>query len=97
MPILRFFKSMFLSSKKACFQTTTSANFFSRCILQIKTLTKFEIFDPNDELPALKKANFVRLLNRCFHGPDSLVFDIKRQNSFFAIHFYDLLHGVTGG
>jgi len=32
MQILRFFKSMFLSSKKACFQTTTSANSFSRCI-----------------------------------------------------------------
>ena len=105
MSILRSFKSLFLSSKKASFQTITSANSFSRMFLIKEKFNKIWNFGPKPWTNSLKKTtNFVGFWNRCFYGPDRPVFDIKRQKSFFCDSFlrfitcgYRGLQGVTGG
>ena len=98
---------MFLLPTKACFLTRTSTNTISRCIFyKTEKLTKFKIFDPNQEVTLLEKWEFCSFyLNRCFHSPASLVYYIKRQKWFFtmfnveimeATRSYRKLQGVTG-
>ena len=63
----RFFKAIFLLSRKACFLTRTSPNTFSRGILhKTKRWKKLHIFDWNHGVFPWKSANFVGYWKRFF-------------------------------
>ena len=102
MAILRFFKSMFLSSEKTCFLRRTWPNTFSWCILLKRKISNFKFSTQTMDL--WKNANSGGFWKRCFHGPERLVFYIKRRTSVFHDSFlrfitwaYMGLQGVTGG
>ena len=101
MPILLFFKYMFLSSEKTCFLTRTSPNTFSSCILlKRKRQQNFKF--------ATKTFGKMRILwdfeSDVFIFQKGLFFYIKRRKSVFHDSILRLitwaymgLKGVTGG
>ena len=103
MAILRFFKSMFLASEKTCFLRGTWPNTFSWCILLKRKRSRNFKFS-TQTMDLWKNANSGGFWKRCFHGPERLVFYIKRRTSVFHDSFlrfitwaYMGLQGVTGG
>ena len=100
-----FLKSMFLSSRQACFLTRTSPNVFSLCILHKKKRQQnFKFLTKSMDQPLSKNGNFLGCLKRCFHSWERFVFYIKRRKSFFHDLFlrfilwgYKTLQGVTKG
>ena len=98
-------KSMFLSSRQACFLTRTSPNVFSLCILhKTKRQQNFKFLTKSMDQPLSKNGNFLGCLKRCFHSWERFVFYIKRRKSFFHDLFlrfiiwgYKTLQGVTKG
>ena len=101
MPILLFFKSMFLSSEKTCFLTRTSPNTFLRVFCLKGNVNKISNLRPKP----LEKCEFCGILKAMFSwSRKACFFYIKRRKSVFhdsILRFitwaYMGLKGVTGG
>ena len=97
------FKSMFILSRKACFQKRTSPNTFSGCILdKTKPSQNFKFLTKTMDWPLCKNVNFVGFWKRCFFSSERLVSYIKRRKPFFHDLFswsmtweYRGIQGVT--
>ena len=82
-----FFKSMFLKTRKASFQSKTSPDTLSPPILpKTKRRKNFKVLTKTMAQPLYENANFVTFLNECFYSPQRLVFYLHRaQTPFLAL------------
>ena len=96
------FKSMFILSRQACFQTKTSPNIISGCILhKTKCLQNFKFFYQNHALTPLEKNQFCGFLKPMFSLFRKACYLYKNSKiifSRFILGIYDIgIQEVTRG